>query len=174
MVVKEFKFCAERINFFTMLYGAYVYLVLVAQLNHNLIVSKESYQETIRFLFLAFDFCRFCVIIRCFHPRHNGQWPPTLKGFLSQILSITFFVLSLFLRKSQYFPFNVECQTRELLVPFHYVFGMTRSLSGDWTRDLLHSKPALYHLAIEEAVQKTWRECLILSSFIDLSSMHTK
>ena len=26
-----------------------------------------------------------------FHPRHNGQWPPTLKDFLYQILSITFF-----------------------------------------------------------------------------------
>ena len=22
---------------------------------------------------LAFDFCRFCVVIRVFHPRHNGQ-----------------------------------------------------------------------------------------------------
>ena len=26
------------------------------------------------------------------------------------------------------------------------------SLTGDWTRDLPHSKPALYHSAIEEAV----------------------
>ena len=25
------------------------------------------------------------------------------------------------------------------------VFGMTRSLTGDWTRDLPHSKPAIYH-----------------------------
>ena len=23
-------------------------------------------------IFLAFDFCRFCVVIRFFHPRHNG------------------------------------------------------------------------------------------------------
>ena len=35
---------------------------------------------------MAFDFCH-----RFFHPRHNGQWTPTLKDFLSQILSITFF-----------------------------------------------------------------------------------
>ena len=40
-------------------------------------------------VFLAFDFCRFCVVIRCFHHRHYGQWPPTSKVFLSQILSIT-------------------------------------------------------------------------------------
>ena len=29
-----------------------------------------------------------------FHPRHNGQWPPTSKDFLSQIVSITFIFLS--------------------------------------------------------------------------------
>ena len=57
-------------------------------------------------VFLAFEFCRFCVVIRCFHPRHNGQWPPTsndfytrsytlqyflIEGFIYQILSITLF-----------------------------------------------------------------------------------
>ena len=35
---------------------------------------------------------------------------------------------------------------------FYNVFGMTQSLTGDWTPDLPHSKPALYHKAIEEAV----------------------
>ena len=30
--------------------------------------SMHSY-----FIFLAFDFCRFCVASRFFHPRHNGQ-----------------------------------------------------------------------------------------------------
>ena len=55
---------------------------------------------------LTFDFCRFCVVIRGFHPRHNGQWPPTSKDFLSQNVSITFIFLSWFLRKSV-FPF--EC-----------------------------------------------------------------
>ena len=28
---------------------------------------------------------------------------------------------------------------------FYNVFGMTRSLTGNWTRDLPHLKPALYH-----------------------------
>ena len=41
------------------------------------------------YFFLASDFCWFCVVIRFFHPRHNGQWPPTSNDFLSQILSIT-------------------------------------------------------------------------------------
>ena len=44
--------------------------------------------------FLAFDFCRFCGVIQFFHRRHNGQWPPTSKDSLSQILSITFIFLS--------------------------------------------------------------------------------
>ena len=96
--------------------------------------------------FLAFDFCRFCVVIRFFHPHHNGQWPPTSKDFLSQILSITFIFLSLFLRKSQYFPFWMfSAKQGHYWYHFYNVFGMTRSLTGDWTRDLPHSKPALYH-----------------------------
>jgi len=52
-------------------------------------------------------FFRFCVVIRSFHPRHNGQWPPTLKDFYLRFCQFHF---SQFLRKSQYFPcFNVEC-----------------------------------------------------------------
>ena len=59
-------------------------------------LTSSNYTLTIVFFiyFLAFDFCRFCVVIRVFHPRHNGQWPPTSKDFLSQILSITFIFLS--------------------------------------------------------------------------------
>ena len=36
---------------------------------------------------------------------------------------------------------------------FYNVFGLTQSLTGDGTRDRLHSKQALYHSAIEEAVR---------------------
>ena len=45
-------------------------------------------------LFLEFDFCQFCVVMRFFRPRHKGQWPQTSKDFLSQIVSITFIFLS--------------------------------------------------------------------------------
>ena len=50
-------------------------------------------------VFLAFDFCRFCVAIRFFIP---PQWLMTsdFEGYLCQILSITFFA-----SESQYFPF---------------------------------------------------------------------
>ena len=96
--------------------------------------------------FLAFDFCRFCVVIRFFHPRHNGQWPPTSNDFLSQIVSITFIFLSWFLRKSQYFPFQCTVLNKGTTwYHFYNVFCMTRSLTGDWTQDLPHSMPARYH-----------------------------
>ena len=81
-----------------------------------------------------------------FHPRQNGQWPPTSKDFLSQILSITFIFLSYFLRKSQYFPFWMFSAKQEnYWYHFHNVFGMSQSLTEDWTQDLPHSKSALYH-----------------------------
>ena len=36
--------------------------------------NKQIKTFVIQFLFfLAFDFCRFCVVIRFFHPRHTGQ-----------------------------------------------------------------------------------------------------
>ena len=47
--------------------------------------------------FLIFFSVRLLPVLRghsVFHPRHNGQWPPTSKDFLSQILSITFIFLS--------------------------------------------------------------------------------
>ena len=89
-------------------------------------------------LFLASDFCRFCVVIRFFIPATTANdlrlrkifipdfihyifgRPMTsdFEGFLSQILSIT--CLS-YLNPSgiaSISRFNVECHTRELLVPF--------------------------------------------------------
>ena len=43
------------------------------------------------FFFLTFDFCRFCMVIRFFHPRHNGQWPPTSKAFYPRSYPLHFF-----------------------------------------------------------------------------------
>ena len=61
---------------------------------------------------LAFDFLPF---LRghsfFFFPRHNGQWPSTLKDFLSQILSITFFSYLNSSERASISLFNVECQT---------------------------------------------------------------
>ena len=77
-----------------------------------------KYVHVACYLFLAFAFCRFCKVICFFHPSHNGLWPPTLKDFLSQILSITFFPDLNSSERVSISLFSVECQTRELLVPF--------------------------------------------------------
>ena len=83
--------------------GSHVRIVLVFDivlfLKDKRSIQLNTTYNIIRFsdfywFFLAFDFCRFCVVIRFFHPRHNGQWPPTSKDFLSLILSITFIFLS--------------------------------------------------------------------------------
>ena len=51
-------------------------------------------------IFLAFDFCLFCVVIRFVHPRHNGQWHRCRRIFYPR-----FYLLHLFsYLNSQYFP----------------------------------------------------------------------
>ena len=67
------------------------------------------------------------------------------EGFSYQIVSITFYP-TLFLEKEPVFPFLMSSAKQgNYWYHLYNVFGMTRSLTGDWTRDLQHSKPALYH-----------------------------
>ena len=55
----------------------------------------------------------------------------------------------LILEKEPVFPFLMSSAKQEnYWYDFYNVFGMTRSLTGDWTRDLPHSKPAFYYSAI--------------------------
>ena len=80
----------------------------------------------------------FCVVIRFFHPRHNGFSIPDLIHYI-------YFPI-LILEKEPVFPFPMlSAKQRNYWYHFYNVFGMTRSLTGDWTRDLPRSKPALYH-----------------------------
>ena len=67
-----------------------------------IITSLYEYDTLFGQEFFAFYFCRFCMVIRFFHPRHTGQRAPTSKDVLSQIVSIT----SLLLRKNQHFSFQ--------------------------------------------------------------------
>ena len=56
------------------------------------------------------------------------------------------YVPILILEKEPVFPFWMfSAKQGHYLYPFYNVSGMTRSLTGDWTRDVPHSKPALYH-----------------------------
>ena len=103
--------------------------------------------------FLAFDFCRFCVVIRFFHPRHNSQWPLTSMDFYIRSYSLHYFLILILEKEQPAFPFSIlSAKQGNYWYHFFNVFGMTRSWTGDWTRDIPHSMPALYHYAIEEAV----------------------
>ena len=42
--------------------------------NNSVHMVLDKYSK-LKKIFLAFDFCRFCVVIRFFHPYHKGQWP---------------------------------------------------------------------------------------------------
>ena len=79
------------------------------------------------FVFLAFDFCRFCVAIRFFHPRHNGQYPPISKDFLSKILSITFIFLSW--ERASIFPFECSVLNKGITIT---IFITSLVWRGPW------------------------------------------
>ena len=116
--------------------------------------SLDWTQQFFIFLFfLAFDFCRFCVVIRFFHPHHNGQCHPTSKDFYTRSYPLHYFLI-LILEKEPVFPFSMlSAKQGSYWYHFDNVFGMTRSLTGDWTRDLPYSKPALY------PTSKQWTTC---------------
>ena len=85
----------------------------------NCTLPIYSITDSFFLVFFSVRLCRFCVVIRFFHPRHNGQWPPTSKDFYPRLypLHLLFSYLSSW-EIASISLFNVECQTRELLVPF--------------------------------------------------------
>ena len=89
---------------------------------------------------------RFCVVF-CFFPS-LPQRPMTsdFKGFSNPDFIHYIYFPILILQKEPVFPFLMfSAKQGHYWYHFYNVFGMTRSLTGDWTRDLPHSKPALYH-----------------------------
>ena len=107
-------------------------------LNHEIITSFLKF-------FFRVRFCRFYVVIQFFHPCDNGQWSPTLKDFYTKSYPLHY-CLILILQKEPVFPFSMlSAKQGNYWYHFYNVFGMTRSLTGDWNRDHPHSKPALYH-----------------------------
>ena len=81
-------------------------------------LPKQEQLTLFSFCFLALDFCRFCLVTRFIHPSHNGQWPPTAKDFYPRFYPLHFYPILILQIISSISLFNVECQTRELLVPF--------------------------------------------------------
>ena len=113
------------------------------------IISGTIYSLLELILFWIYFFSvRLLSVLRghsLFHPHHDGQWPQNSKDFYTRSYPLYYFLIFILEKepvfKQGYYWYHV-----------YNVFGMTRSLTGDWTRDLPHSKPALYNWAIEEAV----------------------
>ena len=65
-----------------------------------------------------------------FHPRHNGQWPPTSKDFYTRSYPLYYFLIFI-LEKEPVFPFSMlSAKQGNYCYHFYNVFGMTRSLTG--------------------------------------------
>ena len=96
------------------------------------------------YIFLTFDVCRFCVVIRFFHPRHNGQLLPTSKDFYTRSYPLHYFLILILEKEPMFAVSMLSAKQGNYWYHFYNVFGMTRSLTVDWTRYLPLSKPALF------------------------------
>ena len=132
-----------------------------AFLVHTCIVFTTSESSFVPF-FLLLDFCRFCAVIPFFHPCHNGQWPPTSKDFYPIFYPIHMIVFPILIleKEAAVFPFLmlISKQGNYCRYCFYNFFGMTWSLTGDWTRDLHHSNSRLSRkrFFIHYFVWKVW------------------
>ena len=97
------------------------------------------------FFYLAFTFCLFCMVIWFFSPATTANDLRLWRIFYPRFYPLQLFSYLNSWQRASISLFNVECHTRNYWYHFYNVFGMTMSLTGDWTRDLPHSMPALYH-----------------------------
>ena len=71
------------------------------------VLSSKKCRHSLLFLFFSVRLLSVLHGHSVFHPCHNGQWPPTSKDFLSQILTITFIFYLNSWERASIFPF--EC-----------------------------------------------------------------
>ena len=123
------------------IYKSIVWYSIIQEFNKTVCLNRILF-----FLGGAFDFCGFCVIIHFFIP------VTTANDIWLRRISIPEFIHYIFcpiiiLQKEPVFPsLMLSAKHRHYWYHFYNVLiGMTRSLTGDWIRDLPHSKPALYH-----------------------------
>ena len=87
-----------------MFYWHKAYTLYITRQEHSL-----SHTIHVQVHFLAFDFCRFCVVIRFFHPRHNGQWSLTSKDFYTTSYPLHLFSYLNTWERASISHLNVEC-----------------------------------------------------------------
>ena len=83
--------------------------LLVADILNGDSVAELALPLCLPIFFLAIDF-RFCVVIRFFHPRHNGQMTSNFEGFSIPDFIHYIYILILILEKEPVFSLlNVQC-----------------------------------------------------------------
>ena len=118
--------------------------------NSNMIrvMSIKTNNKTMGFfrIFLAFDFCRFCVVIRFVSSPPQRPMTSDFDEFSIPDFIHYIYVPILILEKEPVFSFLMfSAKQGHYWYHYYIVFGITRSLTGDWTRVLPHSMLAIYH-----------------------------
>ena len=142
-----FRLCQHigRLKMYEHLIQGYLGKSNTLKTENHLVLDNVSNDTNTHNTRTVFFFSVRLLVIRFFHPRHKGQWPPTLKDFYPRSYPLHFNPI-LILEKESVFPFlMLSAKQGKYWYHFYNVFGMTRSLTGDWTWDLPHSKPAIYH-----------------------------
>ena len=98
------------------------------------------------YIYLELFFLAFCVVIWFFTSPPQRPMTSDWEGFsIPDFIHYIYFPI-LIPEKEPVFPFSMlSAKQGNYWYHFYNAFGMTRSLTGDWTRDLPHSKPALYY-----------------------------
>ena len=117
----------------------------IISLAHSINIIMFGNNDENKF-FLAFD---FLWVLRGHSVFSSPPHRPITADFeglsIPDFIHYIYFII-LILEKEPVFPFWMfSAKQGHYWYHFYNVFGMTRSLTEDWTRDLPHSKPALYH-----------------------------
>ena len=116
----------------------------------------KIYKQTRRtIIFLAFDFCRFCVVIRFSSP---PQRPMTsdFEGYsIPEFIHYIYFPILILEKEPEFSLFNVECQTVE--IPY---FLAARSVGVElilWMEAWLNTRPNPRTMLPKNKFQNVWR-----------------
>ena len=112
--------------------------------------SSLTYYNIVDIAHLFWLFCFFSVRLLSVLRGHSFFSSPPQRSMASNFEGFlcypVHFCPIFILQKEPVFPFIIfSAKQGSYWYHFYNVFGMTRSLTGDWTRDVPHSKPALYH-----------------------------
>ena len=102
-----------------------------------------------KFLFVSVRLLSFPRGNSFFSSPPNQPMTSDFEGFsIPDVFHYIYFPI-LILKKETVFPFWMfSAKQGNYWYHFYNVFGMTRSMTGNWTRDLPHSKPAISNLFI--------------------------